>query len=149
MNNKKSNIIKYWIILYWNISLHNIQGHRKLLRFCSKLNITIAGAAVKLFNYFIKYKCLLQVLSFADSRWSTGKLYSTLNFTRYADTPLNYWYIDTKKTKRIYRYTLGKNKDDDQPLTEYQTRLNQGYLCIWDWWSSKKPHSRGFYFDLV
>ena len=115
----------------------NIVGHWELLRFCSLLNYNIVGAAGKLFSYFTKTYNPLQVLSFADSRWSTGKLYKKLRFIEHKKTAINYWYINLKEGKRIHRFSLRKNKLDDQSLTEYENRLKQGYLRIWDCGSSK------------
>ena len=95
------------------------------------------GGASKLFAHFVKHYTPIKVLSFADKRWSTGNLYQQLKFTSVGDTRINYWYIDTKNTKRIYRYALRKNKNDDQSLTEYENRIKQGYKRIWDCGSSK------------
>ncbi len=111
------------------------EGHWELLRFCSLLNTNVIGGASKLFAHFVKQHSPLQVLSFADKRWSTGKLYETLQFTRQKDTALNYWYVDN--SRRIHRYALRKNAADDQQLTEYENRLKQGFIRIWDCGSSK------------
>lgn len=121
------------------------EGHWELLRFASCLNSNIIGAADRLLNYFIQIENPQQILSFADKRWSTGDLYRQLGFDRQKDTAINYWYINLKENKRIHRYKLRKNKQDNPQLTEYQNRLNQGYLRIWDcgsskWiWSNKTP----------
>lgn len=112
-----------------------IAGHWELLRFCSILDTTVVGGASKLLNHFVKTHCPIQVLSFADRRWSTGNLYKRLGFDEKPATALNYWYI--KGDKRYHRFGLRKNKNDDQSLTEYENRLAQGYLRIWDCGSSK------------
>lgn len=113
----------------------NIPGHWELLRFCSVLNTTVVGGAGRLLSHFIKIHSPEQILSFADSRWSVGTLYQTLGFRECAHTALNYWYI--KGDRRYHRYALRKNASDNQELTEYQNRINQGYLRIWDCGSSK------------
>ena len=114
-----------------------IKDHWELLRFSSKLNLNIPGVADRLLKHFIKNLNPKQILSFADRRWSLGDLYTKLGFESKGNTAINYWYINLKEGKRIHRYNLRKNKDDDQNLTEFQNRLNQGYLRVWDCGSSK------------
>ena len=113
----------------------NIDGHWELLRFCSVLDTHVVGGAGKLLKHFIKTHCPIQILSFADRRWSNGNLYKRLGFEQKKSTLLNYWYIKNKQ--RYHRFGLRKNKNDDQSLTEYENRLAQGYLRIWDCGSSK------------
>ena len=112
-------------------------GAWELLRFCSLLNTVVVGGAAKLLNYFKTKYSPRKILSFADKRWSNGDLYRTLGFEQQADTSENYWYIDLKNIKRIHRFNLRKNLDDDQTKTEYENRLSQGYLRIWDCGNSK------------
>lgn len=114
-----------------------VAGHWELLRFCSIKNMVVIGGASRLFKYFTKHYNPIHILSFADSRWSHGNLYTQLGFTAAGHTGANYWYIDAKKGKRIHRFALRKQASDDQNLTEYENRLNQGYLRIWDCGSSK------------
>jgi len=109
-----------------------IQDNWELLRYCSKLDHNIVGGASRLFSFFIKTNNPESILSFADKRWSIGNLYKELGFEQQRDTAVNYWYIDIKNGKRIYRYKLRKNKSDIQELSEYENRLKQGYLRIWD-----------------
>lgn len=130
-------------------ALSRAKGHKKtensweLLRFCSLLNTKIPGAASKLFSYFVKNYNPNTVISFADKRWGSGDVYANMKFTQLDDTKINYWYINFKELKRIHRYSLRKNKFDDPNLTEYQNRLNQGYLRIWDCGNTKWIWKRG------
>jgi hypothetical protein len=113
----------------------NIPGHWELLRFCSVLDTHVVGGAGKLLAHFVKHHEPVQILSFADSRWSIGTLYKSLGFIENTHTAINYWYV--KGERRYHRYALRKSSSDNQCLTEYQNRLNQGYLRIWDCGSSK------------
>ena len=106
-------------------------------RFSSLLGYTIVGGASKLFSHFIKQESPEIVVSYADNRWSRGDLYATLGFERVSEGTPNYWYIPRNSAERIHRYTLRKTTTDDQTLTEYENRLNQGFLRIWDCGSSK------------
>jgi hypothetical protein len=115
----------------------NKTGYWELLRFCSKKEISVVGAAGKLFSHFIKTNNPEQVMSFSDKRWGKGDLYPTLGFEFAGDTEPNYWYVDLSSLRRIHRFSLRKNNKDEQSLTEIENRRNQGYLRIWDCGSSK------------
>lgn len=108
----------------------------ELLRFCNEIDTTVIGAANKLFQYFIKTYDPQTIITFADLRWSVGKLYTTLGFTQLENTRLNYWYIDLKNVKRIHRFNLRK-KQNETIKTEYELRLEQGWLRVWDCGSAK------------
>lgn len=113
-------------------------------RFANIADTVIVGGASKLFNYFINTYTPPEVLSYADMRWSTlNAVYKHLGMElMYISTP-NLWYING--THRIHRYSLRKNKDDDQSLTTQENRKLQGFNWIWDcghakWkWINKKP----------
>jgi len=101
-------------------------------RFCNKINTTIVGGASKLFSYFCKINDPEFVISYADRRWSDGKLYDTLNFQYVSSTKPNYWYFLPNELKRIHRFSLRKTSNDDQSLTEHELRRQQGYYKIYD-----------------
>lgn len=123
--------------------LTRAKGHRpeagkwELSRFCNLNYVSVAGAAGKLFQHFVRTHAPLQVLSFADRRWSQGDLYGQLGFECDGMTGINYWYIDLRNTLRIHRYQLRRRDDDAQDLSEYENRLQQGYLRIHDCGSSR------------
>jgi len=106
-------------------------------RFASLLNLNIPGGASKLFSAFQKMFDPDQVISYADNRWSTGNLYASLGFKKASDGSPNYWYIKSNYPERIHRFSLRKNIADDNSLTEFANRKNQGYDRIWDCGSSK------------
>ena len=116
-------------------SYNSAEGHWEISRFASKFDLILHGAASKMFSYFLKQHDPKFVLSFADLRWGTGNVYEKLGFVRKDDTRINYWYI--LGSRRIYRYALRKNINDNPNLTEYENRLEQGYLRIWDCGNSK------------
>lgn len=109
----------------------------EISRFCSLLNTNVAGAAGKLFSRFVKDEQPDLVVSYADTRWSDGNLYKQLGFTFEYQTPCNYWYVDKKNTKRIHRFNLRKRSDEPKDMTEFELRMEQGYLKIYDYGSSK------------
>lgn len=109
----------------------------ELNRFCSLQNYTIIGGANKLFNAMLKDINPDKIISYSDKRWNTGNVYRILGFDHMYDTRINYWYIDFKNLKRIHRYALRKNKNDNQLLTEWENRQLNGYTRIWDCGNSK------------
>lgn len=106
-------------------------------RFACKKNTIVVGGAGKLFAHFIKEMNPGVVISYADTRWSDGNLYSKLGFTLDSQTVPNYWYFKGSNAVRIHRYTMRKTKDDKQGLTEYENRLLAGYDRVYDCGSSK------------
>jgi predicted nucleic acid-binding Zn ribbon protein len=116
----------------------------ELARFASVLDTRVVGGASRLFSHFVRQYNPDQVLSFADLRWSTGNVYQQLGFQYQGCTALGYWYVDLANCRRVHRFALRKNSQDRAELTEYENRLAQGYLRIWDcghsrWvWSKKQ-----------
>jgi hypothetical protein len=119
-----------------------IQGW-ELNRFSSLCDVSIIGAASKLFKTFVKDIQPDQVVSYSDNRWSLGNLYHSLGFDFVSAGTPNYWYFLPNQS-RIHRFNLRKNQFDDPDMSEVENRLCQGYNRIWDsgstkWiWSNKK-----------
>ena len=113
-----------------------IDGYWELSRFCNKLNTTVVGGANKLLKYFEKVYNPLEVISYADLRWSCGKLYEILDFTLIKETKPNYWYI--LYLNRYHRYGFRKNilakklTKFDPNLTEQENMVNNKYNYIYD-----------------
>ena len=106
-------------------------------RFCSLLGYTVVGGASKLFTYFLKQNNPEEIVTYADSRWSVGKIYEKLGFSFIRNTVPNYWYFKPNELKRIHRFNLRKSPNDDVNKTEKQLRFEQGYYHIYDYGSSK------------
>lgn len=100
-------------------------------RFCTKVGFNVQGGMSKLFKSFIKDYDPASVISYVDRRWGRGESYYSSGFELVSYTPPSYWYFKTQD-KRIHRFALRKNKDDDPKLTEYENRLSQGWKRIWD-----------------
>lgn len=101
-------------------------------RFCSILNVRVVGGASKLFAHFIRTENPPEVVSYGDRRWGDGSLYEVMGFESMGVTRPGYWYFLPNQGRRIHRYQLRKNQHDDPNKTEYENRLDQGYLRIWD-----------------
>lgn len=113
-------------------------------RFCHKINTSVIGGASKLFAAFIKDYNPDCVISYADSRWSEGNVYKALQFSYMSSTKPSYWYFLPNELKRIHRFSLRKNENDDKNLTEQEIRQAEGFMKIWDCgntkWIWKKGH---------
>lgn len=102
----------------------------ELSRFCTHRSWSIPGGASRLFKTFVRSYSPSRVISFSDKRWGVGGVYKSLGFMHNGDTKPGYWYV--KNGERIHRYRLRKSNSDNQTITEYENRLAQGYLRIWD-----------------
>ena len=113
------------------------QGKWELNRFCTKHNTSVAGGANRLFAAFVRDHMPSEVITYSDRRWNTGKVYETMGFDFVHHSRPNYWYIDFKSVTRKHRYSLRKNTNDNQQMTEWENRQAQGYNRIWDCGNSK------------
>ena len=113
-------------------------GELEMVRFCNKLYTNVIGGASKLFTYFIKHHNPdnKDIISFADRRFFTGKLYEGLGFDFVANTSPSYVYW--KQHKILSRMVCQKHKLSklldvfDANQTEYENMLANGYKRIWD-----------------
>jgi len=106
-------------------------------RFCHKIGYSVVGGASKMFQRFIQDINPEKVVSYADSRYSEGKLYQVLGMVKEKETVPNFWYVPRGQIKRIHRFTLRKKPDEPKDIPNNQLRTNQGFDVIWDCGSSK------------
>lgn len=108
----------------------------ELLRFCNKIGYHIPGAAGKLLKTFERQYKPSNIISYADRRWSVGKLYHSLGFKLHGMSEPSYFYI--KHMQRFSRIKFQKHKlkaileNFDEKLTEVENMKNNGYFRIWD-----------------
>ena len=112
----------------------------ELVRFCSQLNVRAVGAAGKLLAYFEKKYCPVSIVSYADRRWSRGKLYNALGFRLDHASKPDYWYWNRKKG--VYmpesRIKYQKHKlpgllpNFNQALSESENMKRAGFTKIYD-----------------
>jgi len=114
----------------------NKEGYYEMLRFATKLNTQVIGGASKMLNYFIKNYHPKEILTYADRRYSNGKLYLKLGFDFIKKTEPNYWYIKKNQIKREYRFKYRKDvlikEGFDKNKTEKEIMLERGYYHIYD-----------------
>lgn len=109
----------------------------ELVRFCNKLYTQIVGGASKLLKHFIKTYYPKSIISYADRRYSTGKLYKAIGFKCLYSTVPNYFYY--KKEIRLFsRNKFQKHKlakilpNFDPNKTESENMFLNGYRRVWD-----------------
>ncbi len=118
-----------------NLGSSSNENEYELLRFCNKLNTTVIGSASKLFQHFIKNVKYSKIISYADIRWSKGKLYETLGFEYLRDSEVNYFYVigQTRKNRFNFRKDILISKYGCSPEdTEHNFCFNQGWYRIYD-----------------
>lgn len=110
-------------------------GSYELIRFCCKNNYSVAGAASKLFNFFLKIKEPSTVVSYSDKSKRSGKLYTSIGFKLAGSSKPNYFYM--KLGKRYNRFSFRKdllqrkyNCPKDKTEKEFMKEL--GFLRIYD-----------------
>jgi hypothetical protein len=101
-------------------------------RFCSEKNTSVIGIASKLFKYFIKTYNPPSIITYADRRWSNESFYESIGFKFEKYTTPNYWYFYGVDLKRHHRFSMRKNKNDIQEISEWENRQLQGWNRIWD-----------------
>lgn len=106
----------------------------ELIRFCNKLNTSVVGGASKLLNHFIKTYNPVEILSYADKRWSNGNLYKKLGFIEVKSTSPNYFYVVNKKRKNRFEFRKDVLVKDgfDSSKTEFQIMEDRGIPRIYD-----------------
>jgi hypothetical protein len=118
------------------------EGVYELIRFSSKSNTTVIGGFSKLLKNFVKIYKPKNIISYADRRWSMGKIYENNNFVFIHDTLPNYWYMKYYKN-REHRYKYRKSElpsllDNFNPLlSEWENMKKNKFDRIWDCGSKK------------
>ena len=127
------------LIAVMTFSNASIRGNKnintyELNRFCT--SNSIVGIASKLLKYFQRNYKYNKIITFADRRWSEGKLYEKIGFKKCYNVDLNYFYVNGNN--RIHRFNFRKNvlKDKlekfDQQLSERENMKNNSWLRIYD-----------------
>jgi hypothetical protein len=118
-----------------NLGSSNNENEHELLRFCNDSNTSVIGGASKLFSHFIRKHNPSKIISYADRRWSQGKLYEKIGFKFLRNSVPNYFYvIGTKRKNRFnFRKDILISKYGCLPSdTEHNFCFNQKWYRIYD-----------------
>ena len=153
-NHIQSNCIsKYRYGLYFENELVSIMTFGKsrfkdefeLLRFCNKLGYNVIGGASKLFSHFLEdYNEILEVISYADRRWSIGNLYDKLGFSLEKITNINYYYVNQGVRYNRIRFQKHKliKEGFDSNKSEHEIMLERNIYRIYDCGNLKYKYIR-------
>lgn len=110
----------------------------EIVRFCNKTGYHIPGGASKLLKWFERKYNPKNLISYADRRWSNGKLYKALGFSLIGKSKPNYWYLKNTYDEPINRVRCQKHRLSkildvfDNKLSEHENMRNNGYDRIFD-----------------
>ena len=109
----------------------------ELVRFCSKIGWHVPGAAGKLLKAFERAYAPKSLVSYADRRWSTGKLYTALGFRLDHTSKPDYWYFKDRyvlesRVKYQKHKLSGLLEIYDENKTEIENMKANGYERIFD-----------------
>ena len=115
------------------------QHEWELLRFSTELNCHVVGAAGKLLSCFEKEHAPKSLISYADRRWSQGKLYKALGFQLDHASAPDYWYLKPQNTSMLFnRVKFQKHKlknlleSFNEQLSEVANMRENGYTRVFD-----------------
>ena len=108
----------------------------ELIRLCSLKNTAVIGGASKLFKHFLKEHPNASVVSYANKRFSDGKIYEILGFKMHHETTPNYFYANYEIVLSRYQCQkrfLPKILEEYHPeLSEVENMELNGFFRIFD-----------------
>jgi len=114
------------------MSFDNSEGRNKmeeggwnLTRFCSKLNTNVIGGSSKILNHFINEYKPIRIISYADSDWSMGCLYTKLGFSLKSVLKPDYKYIFENKRVNKQRFTKKRLKSMGLDIDKTESELTK------------------------
>jgi len=115
---------------------YNKKYDYELVRFATKINILVTGGFSKILYYF-KKNYIGSIISYADKRYSTGKVYIKNKFKFLHETSPNYYYTKNhyilESRIKYQKHKLKNILENFNPkLSEWENMKNNGYDRIWD-----------------
>lgn len=118
-------------IMTFSKSRFNKSYNWELTRFCVKGGVTVIGGFSKLLSHFRK-KYEGSIISYADRRYSDGKVYFKNGFQLIATNSPSYYYVDKNCLRRVTRMHFQKKNIGAYNCTEYEKAREMGFEKIWD-----------------
>jgi len=122
------------------VAMMSFSRHRKfefeIIRYACIAGCAIAGGPSRLFSAFIRRYNPVSVISYADRRYSSGRMYFNLGFRLDGLTQPGYVYV--RGSSVFSRFMFQKHKlagmleKFDPGLTEPVNMFNNGYRRLWD-----------------
>ncbi len=124
------------VIIYSRHHRQNVNKNVIILnRLCFKDGYTVIGGSSKLFKNSLSLLDCEYIVTWSDNRWSMGKVYEKMGFKLDRDLPVDYSYINIKKSssKRLSKQSMQKKKIGcPDNMTEYEYTKSLGFSRIWD-----------------
>ena len=111
------------------------EGSYELLRFCNKLGYSIPGAASRLLTHFKNDYHPMEIVSYADRRWSNGNVYEKLGFNLDHISKPNYFYVVNGKRRNRFSFrkdVLVRKYGCPPEMTEHEFCKSKGWWRIYD-----------------
>ena len=112
----------------------------ELVRFCSKQNTTVVGAASKLFAHFLTEYSPKEVISFSDRAHTRGNLYQKLGFAEITRSTPNYVWVRLSNDMAYHRMNAQTQNiknflhDDNIDLSKSESEImvEHGFVKVCD-----------------
>lgn len=112
----------------------------ELVRFCSKQNTSVIGAASKLFAHFLAEYNPKEIISFSDRAHTRGNLYRKLGFTEITRSTPNYVWVRLSNDMAYHRMNAQTRNiknflhDDtiDTSKSESEIMVEHGFVKVYD-----------------
>lgn len=109
----------------------------ELVRLCTKKGLVVVGGASRLWTAFRREHPRASVISYANRRFSQGKVYRTLGFSLVKTTAPNYVYV--RQDEVVTRYQAQKHRlpqllgeGYDPNLSEFENMTRAGFERMYD-----------------
>lgn len=122
-------------VMTFGPSRFNKRYQWELLRYCSRLDVTVVGGGSRLLQHFIKQNSPESIVSYANSRYSNGNFYKALGFDFVAQADPNYVWVgkDVRTRYECQKHKLGSWLPGfREDWTEVQNMQNAGYWRMYD-----------------
>jgi hypothetical protein len=106
----------------------------ELIRYSNKLNMTVVGGEIKLFNHFISHYKPTTILSYSNKDTSTENLYNILGFKKIGEAEPTYQYIidGIRKHRFNFRKILLIKQGFDINKSEKEIMYERNYYRIYN-----------------
>jgi hypothetical protein len=108
----------------------------EIIRIATKMNTNVVGGASRLFSKFIRDNNPISIITYADRRYSTGKIYEVLGFEFSHNSDIGYrWVKNGVEYNRMQfqRHKLqDKIKHFDESKSSTQNMFDNGYRKLYD-----------------
>jgi hypothetical protein len=116
-----------------SMKINNTQTF-ELLRYCDKLNISVLGGTLKIFNYFIKNYNPTNIITYMDRSWGIDPLYKDIGFKLIHKTRPNYYYVmdGIRKNRLNFRKDELMSEGYESDKTEHEIMMKRNIFRIYD-----------------